>query len=91
MCSQKEDDCIPLIKVCDDKPDCLNGTDETGPGCKETNCNRMNGGCSQLCFETPTGKQEFFFLFVMRIIFSLAIRTLVGCRKFSNYKIFWIA
>ncbi|XP_033127863.1 low-density lipoprotein receptor-related protein 2-like [Anneissia japonica] len=48
--------CISLTSVCDGMPDCTNGEDES-PLCNEQSCSTNNGGCSELCFQTPFGAQ----------------------------------
>ncbi|KAG8239911.1 hypothetical protein J437_LFUL014957, partial [Ladona fulva] len=57
--------CIPLSQVCDKKPDCPNWEDEPGERCGKNECKGetypggppgiANGGCSQLCVDTPGG------------------------------------
>ncbi|XP_077296047.1 uncharacterized protein LOC143918173 isoform X2 [Arctopsyche grandis] len=47
--------CIPLSKVCDKKPDCPNFMDEPSDKCGRNECIQNNGGCSQLCVDTPAG------------------------------------
>ncbi|XP_013194688.2 very low-density lipoprotein receptor isoform X1 [Amyelois transitella] len=47
--------CIPLSKVCDKKPDCPNFEDEPRDKCGENECAKNNGGCTQLCVDTPVG------------------------------------
>lgn len=47
--------CIPLSKVCDKKQDCPNFLDEPRDKCDKNECLVNNGGCSQLCVDTPAG------------------------------------
>uniref|UniRef100_A0AAG5CPK0 EGF-like domain-containing protein n=1 Tax=Anopheles atroparvus TaxID=41427 RepID=A0AAG5CPK0_ANOAO len=47
--------CIPLSKVCDKKPDCPEFQDEPADKCGKNECLEGNGGCSQLCVDTPAG------------------------------------
>ncbi|XP_050068353.1 low-density lipoprotein receptor isoform X3 [Anopheles maculipalpis] len=47
--------CIPLSKVCDKKPDCPEFQDEPADRCGKNECLQGNGGCSQLCVDTPAG------------------------------------
>ncbi|XP_049287375.1 low-density lipoprotein receptor isoform X5 [Anopheles funestus] len=47
--------CIPLSKVCDKKPDCPEFQDEPVDRCGKNECLQSNGGCSQLCVDTPAG------------------------------------
>lgn len=47
--------CIPLSKVCDKKPDCPEFQDEPVDKCGKNECLEGNGGCSQLCVDTPAG------------------------------------
>lgn len=47
--------CISLSAVCDKKPDCPNWEDEPTAKCGHNECNDKNGGCSQLCVDTPAG------------------------------------
>ncbi|XP_059048111.1 very low-density lipoprotein receptor isoform X2 [Achroia grisella] len=47
--------CIPLSKLCDKKPDCPNFEDEPRDKCGENECEKNNGGCTQLCVDTPVG------------------------------------
>ncbi|XP_053616138.1 very low-density lipoprotein receptor isoform X10 [Plodia interpunctella] len=47
--------CIPLSKLCDKKPDCPNFEDEPKDKCGENECAKNNGGCTQLCVDTPVG------------------------------------
>ncbi|XP_053681178.1 low-density lipoprotein receptor 2-like [Anopheles nili] len=47
--------CIPLAKVCDKKPDCPEFQDEPADKCGKNECLESNGGCSQLCVDTPAG------------------------------------
>ncbi|XP_071943214.1 low-density lipoprotein receptor-related protein 2-like [Antedon mediterranea] len=48
--------CILLTQVCDNTPDCTDGEDES-PLCNENLCSINNGGCSDLCFQTPFGTE----------------------------------
>ncbi|XP_061500681.1 low-density lipoprotein receptor isoform X4 [Anopheles gambiae] len=47
--------CIPLAKVCDQNPDCPEFQDEPADKCGKNECLQGNGGCSQLCVDTPAG------------------------------------
>jgi len=47
--------CIPLDKVCDQKNDCGNWADEPRDKCGVNECAVKNGGCSELCVDTPGG------------------------------------
>ncbi|XP_055694730.1 low-density lipoprotein receptor isoform X5 [Lutzomyia longipalpis] len=47
--------CIPLSKVCDKKPDCPEFQDEPADKCGRNECLINNGGCTQLCVDTPAG------------------------------------
>uniref|UniRef100_A0A182NMV1 EGF-like domain-containing protein n=1 Tax=Anopheles dirus TaxID=7168 RepID=A0A182NMV1_9DIPT len=47
--------CIPLAKVCDKNPDCPEFQDEPADKCGKNECLQSNGGCSQLCVDTPAG------------------------------------
>nr|BAN20688.1 low-density lipoprotein receptor [Riptortus pedestris] len=48
------DTCIPLEKVCDQKADCPQREDEPPGKCNIDECKNNNGGCSQICVDTPT-------------------------------------
>lgn len=47
--------CIPYTKVCDKKVDCPAGQDEPLDACGRDECKVRNGGCSQICVDTPAG------------------------------------
>ncbi|XP_076440226.1 low-density lipoprotein receptor-related protein 2-like [Babylonia areolata] len=48
--------CINVTLVCDGKPDCPEGHDES-PICNTESCRRSNGGCSHRCIQTPRGAE----------------------------------
>lgn len=45
--------CIPNAKVCDQHVDCPDGRDEPAEKCQRNECLQNNGGCEQLCVDTP--------------------------------------
>lgn len=47
--------CIPASKVCDKKPDCPNFADEPPNKCFKSECKVNNGGCQDICVDTPEG------------------------------------
>lgn len=47
--------CIPLSQVCDGHPDCQQAEDEPRDKCGKNECSINNGGCTQLCVDTPAG------------------------------------
>lgn len=49
----KTGNCIEWSLVCNEKQDCLDGSDEGGM-CS-TACNGLNNPCNQMCVKTPTG------------------------------------
>ena len=55
LCQDKRT-CIPYESVCNNKNDCPNGDDE-GFACNDRQCGIDNGGCSDLCIDTPKGAQ----------------------------------
>lgn len=46
--------CIPYSSVCDGNADCPHGEDEPEETCNVNECEIDNGGCSQICIDTPT-------------------------------------
>ncbi|XP_035827354.1 low-density lipoprotein receptor-related protein 2 [Aplysia californica] len=48
--------CINTSLVCDGKPDCPGGRDES-PICNTDSCHTDNGGCSHVCIQTPRGAE----------------------------------
>ena len=48
--------CLPRDRVCDTINDCGNYEDEPRDGCgQDGKCGVENGGCDQLCTDTPQG------------------------------------
>ncbi|CAF4528652.1 unnamed protein product, partial [Rotaria sp. Silwood2] len=46
--------CVNITQVCDGKPDCPGGGDES-PLCNNDQCSIDNGGCSHTCHRSPFG------------------------------------
>ena len=53
-CGQGKE-CIPVDRVCDHNNDCGNWEDEPKDSCGKNECQSENGGCEQICFDTPAG------------------------------------
>jgi hypothetical protein len=47
--------CLPLERVCDLVNDCGNFEDEPRELCGSQQCHKDNGGCGQVCTDTPHG------------------------------------
>ncbi|XP_013407657.1 low-density lipoprotein receptor-related protein 2-like [Lingula anatina] len=50
--------CVNISQVCDGQPDCPRGHDES-PVCNTNTCYDSNGGCSNMCRQTPFGAECF--------------------------------
>ncbi len=46
--------CVNLTQLCDNIPNCPEGSDE-GAFCTRDDCNIQNGGCSHICHRSPMG------------------------------------